>query len=319
MMENAPIALFVYNRPQHTINLLNSLAKNKEAANSILFVFSDGAKPGSSDNDLEKINKVREIIDRENRFKEVIIKNSIQNLGLANSIIQGVTSVLNRYDSIIVLEDDLIVSPYFLSFMNDSLIKYCDNIKVGQIGACNFFACGKKYPETFFLPIPDCLGWATWKNRWGLFNSDAVELLRLLKLDQNRMFNFNANGAYNFQGMLEDQIEKKVDSWAIRWQATCILNDLLILYPNPSLTNHIASLQATHANVNITPPLANVKLKNLEIDTEVNKRVLKAMIRGYSNSGNYFGTVKIEFFRKKIRRILIDYPISLIKNLIGKK
>ncbi len=312
----APIALFTYNRPEHTAKVLETLANNAEAKDSVLFVFCDGVKETTDINNVEKINEVRNIVKNEKRFQRVVITLQDKNLGLANSIISGVSTILNDFESVIVVEDDLILSPYFLSFMNDSLIKYCDNLKVGQVGACNFFACGTKYPETFFLHIPDCWGWATWKNRWVLFNPDAIELLRLLKLDENKMFKFNANGAYDFQGMLEDQIDNKVNSWAIRWQATCVLNDLMTIYPNPSLTNHIASIHATHANMNITPPLANTKINNLESDLVINKKVLKAMKRGYSNTGNYYGNLKLNSLINRIRIGIISKIFVKIKKEI---
>jgi hypothetical protein len=312
----SPVALFVYNRPIHTQNLLNSLVSNKEAIQTTLYVFCDGLKPSDSIEEIDNIMKVREIIKTEKRFKKIVLKINNENLGLANSIINGVSSVLEKHDSIIVLEDDLIVSPYFLTFMNESLNKYRDNLKVGQIGACNFFACGKKYPETFFLHIPDCWGWATWKNRWDLFNEDAVELLKLLKLNNEMLIKFNASGAYDFQQMLQNQIENKVNSWAIRWQATCVLNDLLTLYPNPSLTNHIASIKATHANINVSPPLAKIKIKYFENEIHVRKDIIKAMKRGYSNSGNYYGKLKVEYFLKIFQLHLIYKPISFLKYIV---
>lgn len=300
----APIVLFTYNRPLHTKQVLNSLAKNAEAKDSILYVFCDGAKENSNEGDLVKIEEVRILINSENRFKEVVIKFQEKNKGLANSIIDGVTEVVNSYGKVIVLEDDLILSPFFLSYMNDSLERYMNDTSVGQIGACNFFGCGKKYPDYFFVPLPDCWGWATWKNRWECFNPNVNELAIQLEKNAYKRHIFNAYGAYDFMGMLNLQKQGKVDSWAIRWQAVCVLNGWLTLYPNPSMTNHVESNEATHANVNIRPPITNSSPFFHTIEVKQIDAVIKAFMLGYSAKGDYFGNDKSDTINKKILKII---------------
>lgn len=300
----SPIVLFAYNRPWHTQQLLNSLAQNAEAKDSILYVFCDGAKEDTTTDNLFKIEEVRSLINSENRFKAVVIKVQEKNKGLANSIIDGVTEVINNYGKVIVLEDDLILSPYFLAYMNDSLDRYKNNLNVGQIGACNFFACGKNYPNYFFVPIPDCLGWATWKERWECFNPNVDELAKQLEEDKTKRHIFNAYGAYDFIGMLDLQKQGKVDSWAIRWQAVCVLKGWLTLYPNPSMTNHVESQVATHANINIMPPIL-VELPNFKtIEFKEIDKVITAFKLGCSGKGDYFGKEKKEFKNKKIKKII---------------
>ena len=149
----APIVLFVYNRPLHTQQLLDSLANNKEAIECDLYVYCDGPKNLSEEEHYKKIKETRNIVNNEKRFKTVTIVEQPKNKGLANSIIDGVTEILKRYETVIVLEDDLIVSPYFLYYMNESLQRYKHNSKVGQIGACNFFACGSRFPLLFLYPF----------------------------------------------------------------------------------------------------------------------------------------------------------------------
>jgi hypothetical protein len=304
MNNYAPIILFTYNRPEHTQKVLDTLAQNEESKDSLLYIFCDGAKDDATVDCLIKIEKVRGIVNAENRFKEVVIKVQKKNKGLANSIIDGVTEVVNRHGKVIVLEDDLVISPYFLAYMNDSLDRYENNLKVGQIGACNFFGCGKKFPDYFFVPLPDCLGWATWKDRWSFFNFDVDELTKQLENDEDKKHIFNAYGAYDFMDMLALQKQGKVDSWAIRWQSVCVLKGWLTLYPNPSMTNHIESNEATHANVNITPPMTFLLPVFRTIEVEEIDKVITAFKLGYSGKGNYYGKEKRELVIKKIKRIV---------------
>jgi hypothetical protein len=149
-------------------------------------------------------------------------------------------------------------------------------------------------------------GWATWKNRWDHFNPDAKELLT--KLHEKKLIKkFNAYGSYDMIGMLNDQIEGRVSSWAIRWQAVCVLNNWLTLYPNPSFSNHIESKDATHANKNITPPLCNILPVLTTVPVEEIPLVIEAMKKGYSNTGDYFGNFNKQGLKKRIKNLLFFY------------
>ena len=93
---NAPVVLFVYNRLDHTMNVIESLSKNLLADQTDLYVFSDAAK---TENGLEKVNAVREYIrktDWRSHFKKVTIVEAETNKGLAKSIIGGVTKILEE-------------------------------------------------------------------------------------------------------------------------------------------------------------------------------------------------------------------------------
>lgn len=320
---NAPIVLFAYNRPMHTKNVLDSLSKNEEAKESELFIFCDGAKENATDEVISKIEEVRNIVKKENRFKNVTIKIQLKNKGLANSIIDGVTDVINKYGTAIILEDDLIVSPYFLNYMNQSLALYQDDKNVGEIGACNFFANGKDYPNHFFTTMPDTWGWATWKDRWEKFNPDAIFLYKELEKN-NLMHTFNTYGSYDMKGMLLDQIVGKVDSWAIRWQAVMILNKWLCLYSNPAYSNHLESIDATHAPVNILPPMQLEKtfITKVKIEESEDDKTTQAMMLAYSGKGDYFGKLKPKLLKRKrkniIKRILL-FPIPFGIVMLFKK
>ena len=235
-MNLAPIALFVYNRLDHTEQTVSALKRNFLAEESDLFVFSDAPKNSNSD---EKVKAVRAFIKRITGFKSLTIVERAHNFGLANSIIDGVTSVCNEYGQVVVLEDDLVTSPYFLKYMNDALDFYRNEERVICIHGY-IYPVKAKLPETFFLRGADCWGWATWKRGWDIFEPNGEKLLEQLKQRKlEKQFNFD--GAYEYVRMLKDQILKKNDSWAIRWHASAFLNDRLTLYPGKSLVNNIGN------------------------------------------------------------------------------
>jgi hypothetical protein len=299
-MPLAPIILFCFNRPENTKNTLEALSQNNLANQSILIIYCDGPKKGTSDKDLKLIEEVRALVDKEQRFKKVKVIKRSENMGLANSIITGVTDVVNEYGSVIVLEDDILCSKYFLDFMNESLGKYKNNSKVFSIGACNYFAIGKDIPESFALPVADCLGWATWKNRWDLFESDSQKLITQIE-EKDLVKEFSLLGYYDFFGMLKLQSEGKINSWAIRWQAVIFLNNMLTIYPNPSVTQHVESSNATHASINILPMLANEKIQLTDDPVILNEEIFKKMLKGYFT----------ELTNKSIRNLLLNIKFAI--------
>jgi hypothetical protein len=233
MSDLAPIVLFIYNRPFHTKQTIEALQKNNLANQSELFIFSDNAKNKS---DQLNVDKVRTYIKTIDGFKSINIIFRKKNFGLADSIIDGVTKIVNEYGKIIVLEDDLVTSPYFLQFMNDNLRAYEDNLEVASIHGYIYKI--KNLPEVFFIKGADCWGWATWKNRWDVFEPDGLKLLKKLK-SKGLKKEANFNNTFNYTKMLEDQINGKNNSWAIRWYISTFLKDMLTLYPGRSLVQNI--------------------------------------------------------------------------------
>jgi hypothetical protein len=235
----APIVLFTYRRLWHTKQTVEALQNNLYADQSELIIFSDGAK---NEKDEIKVKEVREYLKTIKGFKKIEIIERDKNWGLANNIIDGITKVVNQYGKVIVLEDDLVTSPYFLKFMNDGLNMYEEEEKV--ISVHGYVYPIKGLPEIFFLRGADCWGWATWKRGWDLFEEDGKKLLdELEKRKLTKLFDFN--GAYPYTKMLKDQVEGKVDSWAIRWYASAFIHEKLTLYPGISLVKHIGDL-GTH-------------------------------------------------------------------------
>lgn len=232
----SPIALFVYDRPEHTQRTVDALKQNILAQESDLIVFSDGPKTTLH---TEGVDKVRRYLHEINGFKSVSIIERGVNLGLANSIIDGVTEIVNRHERIIVLEDDMVTSPYFLTYMNEALDKYADANRVISIHGY-LYPVKEALPETFFLPGADCWGWATWRRGWDLFNSDGRYLLAELKR-RKLTSDFDYNNAFPFSKMLEAQVAGVNDSWAIRWYASAFLADKVTLYPGHSLVHNIGN------------------------------------------------------------------------------
>jgi hypothetical protein len=232
----APIVLFVYNRLDHTRRTIEALKRNLLAEDSDLIIFSDAPK---SEAQTDAVQEVRKYISEIDGFKTVTIVEREANFGLARSIIDGVTTIVNKYCRIIVLEDDMVTSPYFLTYMNEALEKYADDERVVSIHGY-VYPVGQPLPEAFFLPGADCWGWATWSRGWKCFNSDGQFLLDELKR-RKLTSAFDYNGAYPFSKMLEGQIKGTNDSWAVRWYASAFLAGKLTLYPGRSLVRNIGN------------------------------------------------------------------------------
>ncbi|MCB5184123.1 glycosyltransferase [Methylobacillus gramineus] len=235
MSNLAPVALFTYNRPDHTKRTIEALVRNRLSADTDLLIFSDAAKNATQQN---MVDAVRAFIHSIKGFKSLTIIERESNLGLAASIIDGVTTVINARGKVIVLEDDMVTSPYFLQYMNDGLTKYAEYQDVASIHAYVYPISG--LPETFFLRGADCWGWATWEDRWAWFEPDGSKLLaQLTVLDLLKKFDFNGN--YSFSDMLRAQITGSNNSWAIRWHASTFLLNKLTLYPGKSLLRNIGN------------------------------------------------------------------------------
>lgn len=229
----APILLFVYNRPAHTRRLIESLKANAEAEESILFIYSDYAR---SEADRYEVEEVRRYVQQINGFKSVCLIERAENWGLARNIIDGVTAQVNAYGRVIVLEDDLVVAPHFLRFMNDALDVYQDEERVGHIQACDFTK-DPTLPDTFLIKWTGSWGWGTWARAWKRFNPNGKELLAQIE-ERGLARTFDFNGRYPFTRMLRRQIEGKNNSWAIRWNASLFLADILSLNAGKSLVQN---------------------------------------------------------------------------------
>lgn len=229
-MNYAPILLFVYNRPEHLRRSIAALQQNTLAPESRLIIYSDAPR---NEQDKPAVAAVRTYIHTLTGFKHISIVERETNRGLARNIIDGVTAQVTRYGRVIVLEDDLITAPYFLQFMNDALETYKDEPGVGHIQGCDFTQ-DATLPDTFLIKWTGSWGWGTWERAWKYFNADGKALLDELKR-RHLTYTFDFNGKYGYTRMLRRQTEGKNNSWAIRWNASLFLNDMLSLNAGKSL------------------------------------------------------------------------------------
>lgn len=228
MKKPAPICLFTYNRLEETKQTVGALQQNYLAPKSELFIFSDGPK---NQNATSKINAVRAFLKTIDGFKTVTIFEAEQNKGLANSIIEGVTQTIKRYGKVIVLEDDLVSSPNFLDFMNQSLDFYTSTPQVFSISGYTLnLPSLSKITEDYYLGYrASSWGWATWENRWNEVDWTIKDYSSFLN-DKSAKSKLNRGGS-DMSGMLKNQMEGKIDSWAIRWCYYQSKMDMLTVFP----------------------------------------------------------------------------------------
>lgn len=233
-MNLAPIVLFVYNRPDHTRQTVEALQKNELAEQSELFIYSDEAK---NDDARGNVDEVREYIDTIEGFKKVTIIKREKNWGLADSIIDGVTKIVNEYGKIIVLEDDLVTSKYFLKFMNEALEFYEEEDKVWHISGWNYPIETDGLDDVFLWRAMNCWGWATWADRWQYFEKDTDKLIS--EFTKEDIKEFNLDGVEDFFGQVTANKENKIKTWAIYWYASIFQKDGLCLNPTKTFVENI--------------------------------------------------------------------------------
>lgn len=298
----APIALFTYCRPWHTQKTVEALLANHESSETDLYIFSDAPK---NEKAIEGVLNTRKYIHKITGFKNVHIIEREKNWGLANSLIDGISKIVNEYGKVIVVEDDIVASPFFLQYMNEGLELYKNDNKVASIHAY-VYPTQKKLPETFFIQGADCWGWATWKRAWDIFNSNTQELLdEIVQKKLQRKFDFDYT--YPYVDMLKEQINGKVNSWAIRWYASAFLKDMYTLYPGQAMAKQIGmdGVGATHSG---KTDIYNVELRMTPI-------CLK-QIHDIKNSPEGYDAFKSFFKKIQSKRMKIIYLLRLIKGII---
>ncbi len=240
---------FAYNRADKIIKCLESLEKNPEAALTDLYVFSDGPKDGKGKEAVENTRKALHEYEKRSSFAKVKIVEAPKNKGLAASIIDGVTAVLAEHGRAVIVEDDLIVSKRFLSYMNDALDFYEKNPRVGAVSGYTYpMKCLDSYDKDVYLMHKgDCWGWATWADKWNSAkwadtDFDAYFRNRRLRRDFE-----NTENGWDLLMLLQSR--GKISSWAVRWVLNLFQNDLWTVYPRRSLvTNNGFDGSGTHSN-----------------------------------------------------------------------
>lgn len=230
----SPVVLFVYNRPEHTRRTIDALRKNELADQTDLIIFSDAAK---NIEEIVFVNEVRDYIETVSGFNSLRIVKRNENYGLAKSIIQGVTEIVNEYGRVIVLEDDIVTSPAFLQFMNQALHFYQNIKEVWHISGWNYPIDPKGLGDTFFWRVMNCWGWATWSDRWVHFEKNPEKLIT--KWTCKEKYHFDLDGSGVFWNQIEANSTGKINTWAIFWYATIYERAGLCLNPSVSYVENI--------------------------------------------------------------------------------
>lgn len=284
-MNLAPIILFVYNRLEHTQKTVEALKMNTLTSGSSLFIFSDGYK---NEIDRKNVEEVRDYISTITGFKEIQIILREKNLGLADSVISGVTEIINKYGKAIVLEDDIVTSPYFLSFMNEALEFYNDDKRIYSISGYNFpIKIPKSYNHKIYIsPRPSSWGWATWKDRWERVDWENYYYKDFIK-DKKQTLKFNMGGD-DLTRMLKQQIAGKINSWAIRWAFAHHINNAFCLFPVNSFVKNIGADRSgvhTRKTKKFSVDIYREEYQNFLLKyPEINEEILKNFRRFFSKN-----------------------------------
>lgn len=298
----APIVLFVYNRPDHTRQTVEALQKNELASQSELFIYSDGAK---NENDEAKVNEVREYISSIDGFKKITIIKREKNWGLANSIIDGVTKIVNEYGKIIVLEDDLVTSPYFLRFMNEALEFYEDEKRVWHVSGWNYPIETEGLGDVFMWRLMNCWGWATWADRWQHYEKDVDKIIH--EFSKEDIKRFNLDGVENFWGQVIGNKEGKINTWAIFWYANIFKQNGLCLNPAQTFVGNIGH-DASGAHCGETDVFKN------NVSLSQNIKFIKTI------NESDLAIKNLEIFYKNNQKSIFERAVNKVKRIIkGKK
>jgi hypothetical protein len=302
--KHAPIAFFAFNRPEHAARTLAALAANAEAIDTDLHVFVDGAR-----NDAEQplVAEVVRIAQTAAGFHSVRIKHADTNQGLYRAITSGVSAVFSEAGRVIVVEDDILVSPHFLAYMNDALERYASDPRVASIHAYSPPIAG--LPDYFFLRGGDCWGWATWADRWTLFNPDASGLLDTL-VSRKLLTEFCASHGSRSLLLLARRVRGRNQSWAILWHASLFLAGRYTLHPGQSFVQNIGNdgsgAHAANTSMHATPLTDNyTRLPELAVEDDP---VAAARLSRFLDSGNAINRLVLRSYAKLAARFPFLMP-----------
>ncbi len=286
-MSFAPIIVFVYNRADHFIRTYDALAKCAEAKESDLYIFSDGFKNEKSKQSVEEVRAVAHSIKNNGDFKSVTVVEAPQNMGLANSVINGVTKVINQYGAAIVVEDDCMCCSDFLAYMNRCLDFYKDKKYVGSVsGYVPQIDLPDDYRHDVFLANRSCsCTWGTWSDRWQGVDWELKDIGDFYK-NPKLIKKLNSNGSDRFMRLYR-QTKGNGSSWSVRFGAHLVKNGYLTLYPRYSYIQNIGcdesgvhskSDDAEKMQVDLSKAIKNPVVEDISID----RRIQRIMKKHYS-------------------------------------
>lgn len=294
-----PIVLFTYKRPWHTNETIQALLRNKLSSESVIYIYSDAFK---NSKDKADVLEVRKLLHNIKGFKKTILIERNFHYGLANSVIDGVTKIINKHKSVIVLEDDLICSQNFLNYMNKTLKFYESDKRIFSVTGYNYpISIPKDYPYSVYLSYRcGSWGWGTWKDRWEKVDW-SIKDYKEFKHDEVAQRQFNRGGE-DLVNMLDYQMRGYIDSWAIRWCYTHYKNKAYCIHPTVSKIKNIGlDGSGTHKvkyKVNIKLDTGKERL-NLKKDIEINNEIIGSFSSHFKlgYKGKMVGYLKNKVFK----------------------
>ncbi len=299
----APVLITAFNRDFHFCETLDALSKNKDSKYTNLYISIDGWKNEEDKKKQEKIIQFAE--NYSNKFLSLNIDRKSKNLGLSRNITESITSIINKYEKIIVLEDDIVVSEAFLKFMNDSLEHYKNEEKIWHISAYNAINDKEKLNEVFLWRLMNCWGWATWKNKWSHYEKNSKNLIENFNKEQIDEFNLRATNI--FWDQVVDNYEGTIDTWAIFWYATIFQNSGLCVNPWFSYVKNIGfDGTGTHykkkTNINFNQELNHSGIFVSKDILEEDKEALSIMMHHYKKQDRSIKSFFTRFLNKKLKK-----------------
>ena len=290
--------------------MLKSLLACPECAESELYVFMDEAR---NDTEAKQVEAVRALFDHIDGFRVVLPYPARMNKGMARSVIDGVTEVLKHHESVIVLEDDLVVSPDFLSFMNKALEVYKEREEIWSISGYTpkLQALEGRNPNGVFLvPRAQCWGWATWADRWETVDWEVSDYKRLVKNKSARK-TFDRGGNDLFR-TLEMERNERIESWAVRWAYAASRQNRWTVNPNQSKVQNIG-LKSSQSHVGWHDERHMVELYGNTTDIDPNVQIDENLVKSFKEHHDLGIISKIGYFMR-----LHNLGYDFIKGLFHK-
>lgn len=230
---NTAVLLFVYKRSSHTKQVLDALKHSIELPERLL-IFQDGVKHRSDYSEWKKVNDLICSIDWCD--KEIVV--SDYNKGLADSIVSGINYAFERFEAVIILEDDCVPTANFTCFMNQCFKKYKDDKQIYSVSGYNWpLSLRKKTYDVYGCGRISSWGWGTWKDRWAVYKKD-YELVRKMKQSADASKNLAAWGQ-DLEETLVGNIRGSCDSWAVFWALNVISRQGICINPYESFIRNI--------------------------------------------------------------------------------
>lgn len=298
----APIVLFAHSRVCHVKSVVAALQKNIESKDSTLVVYCDGSK---NLEEIEKTAEVREYLRSVQGFKSIEIIEREENYGLAKSITSGLDEQFLKYDKLIILEDDILVSENFLKYMNHALSQYEHEPTVWHVSGWNYPVLKTANNYAFFWPVMECWGWATWRDRWQHFdkNLDQIELY----FDSEKVYKFNLEGSIAYYDQILGNLTGDLNTWAVFWYATIFQNQGLCLSPAQTLVKNIGlDGSGEHSGFLIYPKtiFGGPVLEFPEAINSSDEMIERIKSYHFNQRKTYYKILNLIYlFRKKIKRI----------------